>query len=95
MRKEHDSNSEQFRLVRENKRSRVESLFLEVRSNVSYVSPSSSMERISTRRFDLYNPYKHDPTTSSYRTPSTQPRTQTRDLVQQYIENSTELVELL
>ncbi|KZV50057.1 hypothetical protein F511_34369 [Dorcoceras hygrometricum] len=43
-------------------------LFLEVRTSMSYVSPSSTSEG-STRRFDLYNVYRPDPTTSAARTP--------------------------
>ncbi|KZV36323.1 carboxyl-terminal-processing peptidase 1, chloroplastic [Dorcoceras hygrometricum] len=39
-------------------------LFLEVRNSMYYVSPSSTSEG-STRRFDLYNEYRSDPTTSS------------------------------
>ncbi|KZV57720.1 hypothetical protein F511_24402 [Dorcoceras hygrometricum] len=50
----------------------VQYLFLEVRSLHSYVSPSSSTGRISTRRFDYnssyYNPVRQP---AAARTPST------------------------
>ncbi|KZV54943.1 hypothetical protein F511_35667 [Dorcoceras hygrometricum] len=39
-------------------------LFMEVRTSMSYVSPSSSSKG-STRRFDLYIVYRPDPATSS------------------------------
>ncbi|KZV18603.1 protein BRANCHLESS TRICHOME [Dorcoceras hygrometricum] len=63
-------------------------LFLEVRTSMSYISPSSTSEGSTTRRFDLTTVYRPDPTTSSCENSKTPQMHTSRNCVTNYIHMS-------